>query len=468
MAEREGPERSDDRGDRPRDRGRRRRRRGRPQRPEERAEADGRPPRDRGDARRDRSNRGRDRRRPSRENILGIAVLIVALTAFSVAGAFIFLPFVTPLLVALVFTTVSYPLFEKVLALMGSRRRGLAAALTCATFLLVVFLPLGWVVWTFADEAVDGVPRVQAMIGELRGPGALEELRDRRYAALWGRVTRALRVLKGPAEETPESPTSEGDGDPPPPDPDPPPDPPPPDPPPAGAGEAKEDGATEPVAVEDLLQLVGWLTRGLASLLTGIFGALVNFFLLVFIMFYFYKDGPRLLESLKRSVPVDEHYKNKVVDTFREVTKSIVRGTVATAVAQGALATVGFAILGMPAAVFWGALVAVCALVPVVGTALVTVPLILAYSLDGQLWWQGFYLAVLAVIVSASDNLLRPLFLQGGLRLHPLWILLSILGGVSVFGGLGLVLGPMIVVFIGTFLALVTEQSPATERVPER
>jgi predicted PurR-regulated permease PerM len=101
-----------------------------------------------------------------------------------------------------------------------------------------------------------------------------------------------------------------------------------------------------------------------------------------------------------------------------------------------------------------------------VGTTLVTVPLILSFLLaaEGPQWKEAISLSVLAVVVSGLDNLIRPLLLKEGLRLHPLWILLSILGGVNFFGALGLVLGPMVVVFFGTFLALVTQEARSASK----
>ena len=87
------------------------------------------------------------------------------------------------------------------------------------------------------------------------------------------------------------------------------------------------------------------------------------------------------------------------------------------------------------------------------GTGLVTVPIILSFVLNQQ-WIQAATMAIVAVGVALMDNFLRPWLARGGLQLHPVWILLSMLGGVSVFGPLGLVIGPMVVVLIRTLLSL--------------
>ena len=101
-------------------------------------------------------------------------------------------------------------------------------------------------------------------------------------------------------------------------------------------------------------------------------------------------------------------------------------------------------------------MVSLCALVPVVGTALVTVPLTISFVAQAA-YGKALAMAVIALVVANLDSFVRPLLLEGGLKLHPVWILLAILGGVGCFGARGLVLGPMVVVLLRTILALLAD-----------
>ena len=148
-----------------------------------------------------------------------------------------------------------------------------------------------------------------------------------------------------------------------------------------------------------------------------------------------------------------------MVITFQEVSRSMIRGTFLTALVQGGVAGITYAFLGIPA-LFWGAMTALCALVPAFGTALITVPITLTFALNEH-WVSAIVMAVVAVLIGTMDNILRPILVQGGLHLHTAWVLLSMLGGVGVFGPLGMVVGPMVVVLIRTVLMLILESEKA-------
>jgi len=179
-------------------------------------------------------------------------------------------------------------------------------------------------------------------------------------------------------------------------------------------------------------------------------------------MFYFFRDGHQLLAGLRSSIPVASSYQTKVIDTYKGVVSSLLRGTLVTACLQGAVAGVAFQIVGI-SGFFWGAVAAVCALVPLAGTGLVTIPVIL-YFLIQQQFGSAVFLVFVAIVIASMDNFVRPYLLKGDLKMHPVWILLSFLGGVSAFGPVGIIVGPMVVVLLGTVLALVRQDRTPLRR----
>ncbi len=211
------------------------------------------------------------------------------------------------------------------------------------------------------------------------------------------------------------------------------------------------------ISAGSVANVAGRVTRVLGSLLAGVVGVVVKCLLMIFIMFYFFKDGPRILRSVQQALAVDPAYQEKVIEKFKVVSVGMLKGILATALIQGVVAGIAFVFLGLPAFLF-GSLVALCALVPIVGTGLVTVPLTVYYLVNGHYWYAAAA-AVIAVLVASLDNIVRPLLIEGDLKLHPVWVLLSILGGVGCFGALGLILGPMVVVLLRTVLDLVAEES---------
>ncbi len=222
-------------------------------------------------------------------------------------------------------------------------------------------------------------------------------------------------------------------------------------------GEESVEKPAFSISAGSVANVARWVTRVLGSLLAGVVGVVVKCLLMLFIMFYFFKDGPRILRSVQQALAVDPAYQERVIEKFNLVSFGMLRGILATASIQGVVAGIAFVFLGLPPFLF-GTLVALCGLVPIAGTGLVTVPMTVWYLVNGQ-YGHAAAVAVIGVLIASLDNIVRPMLIEGELKLHPVWILLSILGGVGCFGVLGLILGPMVVVLLRTVLALVTEES---------
>jgi predicted PurR-regulated permease PerM len=210
------------------------------------------------------------------------------------------------------------------------------------------------------------------------------------------------------------------------------------------------------VAPVDAQQIHGWLMSGLQSLLQGLvavsgafvvgaLSALVALGIMLFLLFFFLRDGDRMLASAVRLIPMTPERREQLVDHVAAVTRAVVFGSLLTAVVQGVLVAIGFALVGLPSPVVFGAVAAVASLIPLIGTALVWVPAVGVLFLQGR-WVAAIFLAVWSVaVVSSADNVVRPLFISGRAQISTLPVFLGLMGGISAFGPIGLVVGPVVV-----------------------
>ena len=203
-----------------------------------------------------------------------------------------------------------------------------------------------------------------------------------------------------------------------------------------------------------LQQVSLFFLRHSTVLLGGLLHIITSFFIMMATMFFLYRDGSRLLGEMQGLLPISDQHERLVVQKFRDVAGATVLGNLLTALSQGVTGGMVFWILGIPNALFWGAMTALFSLVPVVGTAIVWVPWAIYFFATGALV-QGIILVLLEVlIVGTIDNFLRPLFIEGKAKMHTLVVFFSIMGGISYFGIAGMIFGPIIVALGLTFLEL--------------
>ena len=192
---------------------------------------------------------------------------------------------------------------------------------------------------------------------------------------------------------------------------------------------------------------------GLApNILGSISELLLGLFIMFFVMFYGFREGQGFITYLKELLPLEMGLKDSLFHEMRTVTQAVLYGQVLTAVIQGALGGLGFLICGVPNALFWGAIMMITAFIPLLGTPLIWVPAAVGLILDGQTT-RGIVLLVYgATIVMNIDNFLRPKLVSGRSKVHPVLILIGVLGGLRVFGFIGLLVGPLI---LGVLVALI-------------
>lgn len=204
--------------------------------------------------------------------------------------------------------------------------------------------------------------------------------------------------------------------------------------------------------------LMPTVKKGLAAMLNYSTGILKNFFgflfklvLMVIALFFIYKDGTIFLERFWQVVKIREELKITIIETIKRVLVAVMYGIVLTCLVQGTLGGLGFWVAGLPSPILFGALMAICALIPIIGTALIWLPGALYLLMNGQTMYALLLIAWGVVVVSGIDNIIRPMFISGIAKLHILVIILGVLGGILAFGITGVVAGPVILALVLVF-----------------
>ena len=207
-------------------------------------------------------------------------------------------------------------------------------------------------------------------------------------------------------------------------------------------------------AAEAALRHVGALGSGIVL---GALGTLIGFFFMLFLLFFFLRDGASMFSRLKRLIPVPEEHREQLFDHLASVTRGVFYGTGLTAVVQGVLVGIGFAIAGLPSPVVFGVLAAVLALLPAGGAAIVWIPALL-YLAAARHWPMAIFMLVWGTIVSTSDNILRPILVARYAPVSAFTVLVGVVGGIAAFGTIGIVVGPVFLALVEAILRYFDEK----------
>ncbi len=170
----------------------------------------------------------------------------------------------------------------------------------------------------------------------------------------------------------------------------------------------------------------------------------VSMFLMIYLLFFFLRDGQRIIERLVQVLPLGDDRERQLFARFAQVVRATVKGTFIIGAVQGFIGGVTFALLGIEGAILWGVMMALMSLLPAVGAALIWVPAVIMLMASEQYTSGGILIAVGIFGIGLSDNFLRPLLVGRDTRLPDYLILLATLGGLGTFGISGLVIGPLI------------------------
>jgi predicted PurR-regulated permease PerM len=318
--------------------------------------------------------------------------LLLLVVAISVAFVWMIWTFLVTILLAALFSSVAYGLCRQIARGLGGRDRP-AAVLTLALLLALVVTPLLLVAGAVANEALRINETIAPRIERLRQPGEMDR---------WLRLAPGYHYIEPYREQIITR-----------------------------AGE--------------LVGSVGGLVFNALSATTK---ATVLFFfhfvVMLYTMYFFLTDGPRLVKTMLAYVPLAEADKERMLDKFASVTRATLKGTILIGLAQGVLGGLAFWVVGIEGAIFWGTVMTLLSIIPGVGGALVWVPAAIILAATGA-FWQGLGLALFSSLVIGSvDNLLRPILVGRDTQMHELLIFFSTLGGLIAFGAMGFILGPIL------------------------
>jgi predicted PurR-regulated permease PerM len=193
-------------------------------------------------------------------------------------------------------------------------------------------------------------------------------------------------------------------------------------------------------AAQAILKALAGLGR---AAFLGALGTVIGFALMMFILFFAIRDSEGMFRALRALVPLEEREKTRLFDHLASVTRALVYGTGVTAIVQGTLIALGFAVVGLPSPLVFGVLAALAALVPLAGTPVVWVPAVIVLGMQGR-WTAALVLLLWGGFVTTIDNFLRPWLVSGRAEIGALTVFIGVLGGVAAFGPIGLILGPLV------------------------
>jgi predicted PurR-regulated permease PerM len=211
-------------------------------------------------------------------------------------------------------------------------------------------------------------------------------------------------------------------------------------------------------AVEHLQELLQRFAGLGGAVFLGALGTVIGFMLMLFVLFFLLRDGDIMAEHARALIPLPAGRKEPLIEHIVAVIRAVVFGTGITATLQGVMVGIGFAVVGLPSPVVFGALAALLAMLPVGGTAFVWVPAVLSLALASNRWGAAIGLFVWGILLSTLDNVLRPYLISGRAQVSTLAVFLGVVGGLSAFGPIGLVLGPVIVSLAIALLRFLEEE----------
>jgi predicted PurR-regulated permease PerM len=195
----------------------------------------------------------------------------------------------------------------------------------------------------------------------------------------------------------------------------------------------------------------------------GALGSLLGFAIMLFLLFFFLRDGDALLTRARRLIPLDEERKERLFRQLGGVTRAIVVGTSVTALLQGVLIGIGFTIARLPSPVVFGVLAGLLSMLPVGGAAFVWGPAAIWLFIDGR-WGFGIFMLAWGFLSAGLDNVLRPMLISGRASISALAVFIGVLGGIPAFGSIGIIAGPVVLSLALALIEFAEEGRSPTSR----
>ncbi|MFH1649036.1 MAG: AI-2E family transporter [Candidatus Woesearchaeota archaeon] len=208
-----------------------------------------------------------------------------------------------------------------------------------------------------------------------------------------------------------------------------------------------------------------YLVQNATKFISSAADVALGIFVMFFVLYYTFRKGPEIFQKVTNFIPLKKKHRETIVDEIKRVTHAVVNGQILVAIVQGVLGGIGFAMFGVPNPVFWGFIMMVLSLLPVVGPPMVWAPAAIYLFMTGQI---GMAIAMFIwglVLVSGIDNFLKPKLMASQGKIHPIIALVGVLGGLKVFGFMGFVIGPLILALGIAFIRFVNEDNAANKTV---
>lgn len=329
-----------------------------------------------------------------------VLILVLGVSALFIAVAW---PFLKPLLLGALLASLCRPLYLWMVRLVRGRR-SLAAILTLLLLLVIVAGPISAFVGVVVSQAVNvsehAIPWVQQHFGSASNFNMHDWL-VQRFPSLAPHVPDQAQIIE------------------------------------AFGRAAKATGA--------------FLVVGATSLTTGTAGFLLDLFVMIYAMFFFFRDGKKMLEKIFYYMPLDHEDEVLLLERLTSVTRATIKGTLVIGIIQGTLSGFAFWVAGIDGAAFWGTVMTVLSIVPGIGAALVWVPAVIYLYITGETLTATLLLIWCAAVVGTIDNLLRPVLVGKDAKMPDMLILVGTLGGLFLFGPIGFIVGPIV---CGLFLTV--------------
>ena len=318
-------------------------------------------------------------------------------------------PFLKPILWAILLAMVFYPLSERLQHLLKQREILCATTMTLLV-IVVIILPSTLLMISLGNEVVGVYHRVQEMIQTGRLQGYMEQIKDIPFLKwIWGRLQEY--------------------------------------------GNDSQVNLTD-FLLKNLQQVSTFLFNHTSKIFKGLSTFIISFFFTLLSLYYLFKDGTRLFERLREILPIPPRERDLLILRFKQMVYATIYGGILVAIVQGILGGIIFWVLEISSPVLWGTAMAFLSLIPIGGTALIWGPAALLFFVQGALL-KGILLLLLGIFgISMADNFLRPLFISSRTKIHPLLLFFAVLGGIQVFGLIGLVVGPLIATLCLTLIEI--------------
>ena len=318
--------------------------------------------------------------------------MLLAVTAIALYLCWLMLqPFIAVLAWAAVLVIVFYPVHERLLKRL--KKPGLSALVSCILVILTILVPVVLVTIAVLNEFSGAMNNLQATIAYLLDPNSPYTGRVLRWASQYIDI---------------------------------------------------EQLRSGQYLFDRLKGVSGQVAGQTLGVIGGVIGAIVQMFFVIFTMYYLFRDGDKIFAALRDALPLENKQATAIMSRTRDVIGASVYGVLAIAIVQGVLGGLAFWVLGVPSAIVWGVVMVFLSMIPMLGAFLVWVPAAAYLALTGHPVKALLMVLWGTLVIGMADNFLRPKLVGERTKLHELLIFFAVLGGLQVFGVLGIVLGPVV------------------------